>query len=88
MAGVAVDEARPADAPGRGVTGYGYATVDEVMAIYGVSRQYVYKMAHEAEWGRYRHPDGRVRYRREDAAKTLSGGAARRDARAGGKVRD
>ena len=70
------------------MSSFGYATVDEVMHVYGVTRAYVYKMAHEHGWGRYRHPDGKIRYRREDASKTLAGGAARRDDQRQGKVRD
>jgi len=70
------------------MTGYGYATAEEIMNRYGVTRAYVYKMAHERRWGRYRHPEGGVRYRLEHVDDTLSDGAARRDAQRRGKVRD
>ncbi len=72
---------------------YGYATVEEIMATYGVTRAYVYKMASKGtpegrRWGRYRHPDGGVRYRREDVDDTLRGGGPGRLPRSNGKVRD
>lgn len=70
------------------MTAYGYGTVEQIMKRYGVSRAYVYKMASARRWGRYRHPEGGVRYRLEDADDTLSDGAARRDAQRRGKVRD
>lgn len=67
---------------------WGYATVDEVMQVYGVSRSFVYKKASQEKWGRYRRPDGTVRYRRDQVAKTLEDLARRQAAKAGGKVRD
>lgn len=54
------------------MSGFGYATVEEIMSTYRVSRQYVYKMASKDRWGRYRHPDGGVRYRREDTSDSLA----------------
>lgn len=69
-------------------SGLGYTTVADIMRIYGVTRGYVYRMASERHWGRYRHPDGTVRYRREDVADTLRGGGPGRVAGTNGKVRD
>jgi hypothetical protein len=63
-------------------------TVQAVISIYCVRKSYVYRMASEHHWRRYRHPDGGVRYRWEDVDDTLSGGAAGRHDRASGKVRD
>lgn len=66
----------------------GYAAVEEIMRVYRVSRSFVYKKASQLNWGRYRHPDGTTRYRREDAAKALEDLPRRQGADAGGKVRD
>jgi hypothetical protein len=55
--------------------GYGYSTVDEIMRTHSVTKAYVYKLASTKQWGRYRHPDGGVRYRRDDVDKTLGGSA-------------
>lgn len=49
----------------------GYGTVEDIITIYRVSRSYVYKMASLHKWGRYRHPDGGVRYRWEHVDDTL-----------------
>lgn len=62
---------------------YGYATVGEIMQVYGVSRGYVYRLACERKWGRYRHPDGGVRYRREQVDEVLGGSAGQRRSVAG-----
>lgn len=72
---------------------FGYSSVEEIMKIYGVTRAYVYRMASKRmadgrKWGRYRHPDGGVRYRREDVDATLRGGGPGRPSRSNGKVRD
>lgn len=64
----------------------GYATIEEIMAVYHVSRSYAYKLACTRRWGRYRHPDGRVRYRRSDVDDTLSARASLRRRSAAGKV--
>ncbi|GAA0719979.1 helix-turn-helix transcriptional regulator [Dactylosporangium roseum] len=68
--------------------GFGYATVNEIVQIYGVAKSTVYKMASAEHWGRYRHPDGSVRYRREDVDKALCGMVPRQNARPSSKVRD
>lgn len=70
------------------MSGLGYATVDEILQIYRVAKSTVYKMASADGWGRYRHPEGGVRYRREDVAKSLSDMVPRQNARTAGKVRD
>lgn len=64
----------------------GYYTLAEIMRIYRVRRSYVYKLACLHRWGRYRHPDGGVRYRREDVDRSLSEAATRRHDQASGKV--
>ena len=56
----------------------GYAALDEIVAVYHVSRSYAYRLACQHHWGRYRHPDGTTRYRREDVDETLAPGASRR----------
>ncbi|MER7280399.1 hypothetical protein ABT369_38780 [Dactylosporangium sp. NPDC000244] len=53
--------------------GYGYSTVEEIMRTYSITKAYIYKLASTKGWGRYRHPDGGVRYRRDDVAATLAG---------------
>ena len=66
--------------------GFGYMEIEEIMSIYSVSRGYAYRLACQLRWGRYRHPGGRVRYRREHVHDTLSAGAARRRLDRSGKV--
>ncbi len=70
------------------MSGLGYATVDEIIQVYRVAKSTIYKMACTDGWGRYRHPDGGVRYRREDVAESLSGMTPRQNARRPSKVRD
>jgi hypothetical protein len=53
-------------------------TVDELARIYVVARSYAYRMASKHQWGRYRHPDGGVRYRIEHVDGTLSKRAGQR----------
>lgn len=60
---------------------YGYATVDEIMHVYGVSRSYIYRLACQRKWGRYRHPDGGIRYRRDHVHETLGGRTRQRRSR-------
>ena len=56
----------------------GYATLDEIIAIYWVTRSYAYRIACEHRWHRYRHPNGGVRYRRDDVDASLAEGAETR----------
>lgn len=50
----------------------GYAAMDEIIAIYVVTRTYGYRIACRDRWHRYRHPDGGVRYRRVDVDRSLA----------------
>jgi hypothetical protein len=59
----------------------GYCTVADVIRIYVVTKTYAYRIANRDHWHRYRHPDGGVRYRREDVDRSLSAGTATRRAK-------
>lgn len=61
--------------PAQTVSTY-YLTVDEIMVTYGVTRSYVYKMASERKWRKYRDEERRTHYRCEDVGVTLRGKAA------------
>jgi hypothetical protein len=52
--------------------------VGEVVRVYVVTRTYAYRIAHRDHWGRYRHPDGGVRYRRVDVEQSLAATTATR----------
>lgn len=54
-----------------------YLTADEIMTVYNVSRSYVYRMASERQWRRYRDAQRVVHYRVEDVGDTLRGGNTR-----------
>jgi hypothetical protein len=56
----------------------GYLTVTDIIRIYAVKRSYVYRLAHRDQWGRYRHPDGTVRYRYEHVDNSLAPGGSLR----------
>jgi hypothetical protein len=60
----------------------GYAAMDEIVYVYVVTRTYAWRIACRDHWGRYRHPDGGVRYRREDVDNSLAVGTATRRAKA------
>jgi hypothetical protein len=67
--------------------GLGYLTVADIIRIYAVRRSYVYRLASIHQWGRYRHPDGHIRYRYEHVDDTLSPGGSLRWQRHASKVR-
>lgn len=56
--------------PGESRAELDYMTADEVVQIYRWSRSYVYKLAHERGWRRYRGRDRRMRYHRGDVDDT------------------
>lgn len=67
---------------------FGYVSVADIVEIYGVSRSFVYKKASTGKWGRYRRPDGTIRYRREQVDDSLGAVVARQNAGTRSKVRD
>ncbi len=50
----------------------GYITAADVAAIYKISLNHVYVLACTKRWGRYRDGEGRVHYRLDHVADTLS----------------